>query len=100
MIVVGRVMWAGYKGLRDQWERYPPEAKRRGRIAGWVAAAFCLVLGVFMMAAPLADRTKFLVLGAVMAAGIVVSNVLTAIGAVRESRAANERRRGHSASGR
>ena len=98
--MVGRVMWALHRSLRGEWDRSPPEARRRATTAVAVSTAVLLVGLALLFAAPISDRARVLVIGAVGATVMLVSLVLTAIGAVRESRAANERRRSRSASGR
>src|SRR5688572_26861081 len=98
--MVRRGMWALHRGFRGQWDRYSPEHKRRGRVAGWGAAALLLVMTAFLVSAPLSGRMKIVVLVLAGALGMLVCAVFIAVAAVRESREANARRRARAASGR
>ena len=87
-------------GIRDQWERFPSEAQRRGRIWGALAGVWVLASTAVLIASPWGERATILVLFVFAAGGaMLIVMALTALAAVRESRAANERRRAR-ASGR
>jgi hypothetical protein len=88
-LLVFPAMWQGF---RRQWERFPPEARRRGVLGGTLTAAYMVAGSVLSIAAPWGPNTVLYVLGVGGGAVMLLMLAAVAVQAVGATRRAPRRR--------